>query len=542
MGAPHRRPCTLWALAMADKPTLEETRRLEIQAALDAAKTQAQRNRMGQFATPSALAFDILSYANAHLDPDAPVRFIDPAIGTGSFYSALLRAFPKNRIEAAEGYEIDPHYGRPAKELWGASGLKVHIEDFTRADPPPESERFNLLICNPPYVRHHHIINGEKLRIQHLTRQACGIKIDGLAGLYCYFLGLSHAWMKPGGLAAWLIPSEFMDVNYGRAVKRYLLDKVTLLHIHRFDPDDVQFQDALVSSAVVWFRSSPPPADHAVKFTFGGSLETPRLSRMVPAEALRTENKWTRFPAAEPRIATGEPTISDFFAIRRGLATGDNSYFILTPEQIAERNLPKEVFRPILPSPRYVDVDEIPADRHGNPVLAKRLFLLDCRLPEQQVKTRYPSLWRYLEEGKKRDVASRYLCRHRSPWYAQEDRPPAPFVCTYLGRADARSGRPFRFILNHSRATVANVYLALYPKPSLARAIQADPGLARTVWKILNSICPKTMLGEGRVYGGGLHKLEPGELANVPVPEIAALLKGTDRLQKQGEMFAHKVA
>ena len=31
-------------------------------------------------------------------------------------------------------------------------------------------------------------------------------------------------------------------------------------------------------------------------------------------------------------------------------------------------------------------------------------------------------------------------------------------------------------------------------------------------------------LGEGRVYGGGLRKLEPGELANVDASEIAALI------------------
>jgi hypothetical protein len=46
-----------------------------------------------------------------------------------------------------------------------------------------------------------------------------------------------------------------MDVNYGKAVKHYLLSRVTLLHIHRFDPNGVQFADALVSSAVVWFRN-----------------------------------------------------------------------------------------------------------------------------------------------------------------------------------------------------------------------------------------------------------------------------------------------
>jgi len=36
-------------------------------------------------------------------------------------------------------------------------------------------------------------------------------------------------------------------------------------------------------------------------------------------------------------------------------------------------------------------------------------------------------------------------------------------------------------------------------------------------------LCNRTLSGEGRVYGGGLHKLEPKELANVPVPEIAEL-------------------
>jgi hypothetical protein len=35
-----------------------------------------------------------------------------------------------------------------------------------------------------------------------------------------------------------------------------------------------------------------------------------------------------------------------------------------------------------------------------------------------------------------------------------------------------------------------------------------------------------TMLGEGRVYGSGLHKLEPKELANVPAAEITGLIPG----------------
>ena len=494
---------------------------------------------MGQFATPTGLAVDIQRYAKAHLGKNERVRFIDPAVGTGSFYSALLDVFPQTRIGAAVGYEIDPHYGGPAAKLWGKTGLDIRLEDFTQAEAPEATEKFNLLICNPPYVRHHHIVNGEKQRLKMRTRDACGVEINGLAGLYCYFLGLSHAWMADGGLAGWLIPSEFMDVNYGVSVKRYLLDKVTLLHIHRLDPNDVQFSDALVSSAVVWFRNEPTRTDYEARFTYGGTLERPKLERLVPVETLRRDPKWTRYPIKESYEAAEGPVLGDFFKIKRGLATGNNNYFILSAQEIERRGLPMETFKPILPSPRYVPEDEIKGDWKGNPVLERRLFLLYPPWTEDEIRERYPRLWTYLEEGKAEGIADRYLCRHRTLWYTQEYRPPAPFVCTYLGRRNKKSVRPFRFILNNSKATAANVYLMLYPKELIKRALQDRPKLKRQVWEFLNEICPQAMLGEGRVYGGGLHKLEPKELANVPAEAIAELLpeSARPRQEKQIDLF-----
>jgi adenine-specific DNA-methyltransferase len=511
-----------------------EQERFALQAALDAQKTQQERNRLGQFATPPMLAEDILSYAKSLLPKGEPVRFIDPAIGTGAFYSALKKVFLHEEIEDAIGFEIDPHYGEPAAKLWGKTNLKLELADFTRQKA---RDRFNLLICNPPYVRHHHLSNDEKTSLQHRTMQACGTKIGGLAGLYCHFLGLSHAWLNEGALSGWLIPSEFMDVNYGQAVKRYLLERVTLLHIHRFDPSDVQFADALVSSAVVWFRNVPPARGHSVKFTFGGTLENPTVVKMVSATALAHEKKWTRFPVSGVRAKSVLPTIADFFKIKRGLATGHNGYFIMSAEELAERKLPKQCFRPILPSPRYVAADEIEADAKGNPILDRRLYLLDPDYDEDQIKERFPSLWSYLQEGRAQKLHERYLCSHRTRWYSQENRPAPPIVCTYLGRGDAKSGRPFRFILNHSKATVANVYLAMYPTPILSRELSRDPALIRRVWEILNRITPHQLLSEGRVYGGGLHKLEPKELANVPVPEIAELLPREMRPGSQTEML-----
>ncbi len=161
-----------------------ESQRQALQAVLDGLKTQEERNVMGQFSTPIALANDILNHAKNIMPKRGKIRFLDPAIGTGSFYSALNNVFPATRIEAATGYEIDEHYGKPACELWSKTELNYRLADFTKQQPPSEDEKYNLIICNPPYVRHHHI-NGQKECLQAKALEAANMKLPGLAGLYC---------------------------------------------------------------------------------------------------------------------------------------------------------------------------------------------------------------------------------------------------------------------------------------------------------------------------------------------------------------------
>jgi hypothetical protein len=69
------------------------------------------------------------------------------------------------------------------------------------------------------------------------------------------------------------------------------------------------------------------------------------------------------------------------------------------------------------------------------------------------------------------------------------------------------------------------------------------PSLAKRIWEFLTAIDAATLLGEGRVYGGGLYKMEPKELANVPAAAIAALLPQEGRCPpSQVEMFTDRAA
>ena len=516
MGTSNRRLATVRSLA-----TPKEELRAALQNALDAKKTIESRRKLGQFSTPFELAHDIVSFGLSLHDESIPLTFFDPAFGTGVFYSSLIALAGTDKIAYAKGIELDEHYGLPSQNLWSDTGINIQIADFTKLQA---EKKCNFVICNPPYVRHHLIENAEKKRIKEKTYRNSGENISGLAGLYCHFLLQSYQWMEEDGIAGWLIPSEFMDVNYGKDIKHFLLNKVELLRIHRFDPNSIQFNDALVSSTVVWFKNRKPDKESNIEFSFGGNLHNPKVMRKISAEILKIEPKWTRFPLMQPRQTEHKtPRLSDYFEVKRGIATGSNNFFIIPKQKIIELDLPFEFFRPVLPSARYVHETEIMSDEYGNPLLSKELFLLDCRLSEEEVQKNHPTLWKYFEHGRE-TISNGYLCRTRKCWYFQEQREVPPIVCTYMGREKSDSKTSFRFILNHSNAIVTNSYLALYPKDNLIQALAIKPELKRIIWMMLNNLHPASITSEGRTYGGGLKKIEPSELLNVPLPQMQEIL------------------
>jgi hypothetical protein len=505
-----------------------EALRVEEQVRLDLLKSAAERNEWGQFATPPALAAEMAAYTRElWRGRTDKVRFLDPAIGTGSFFSALRKAGRPGWLASASGIELDAQFADAAVRLWASEGLRVVTGDFTKIKPPRAGERPNLILTNPPYVRHHHLDQEDKIRLKTIASAITGTEVSGLTGLYCYFMFLSHHWLADGGIGVWLVPSEFMDVNYGRALQHYLTDHVTLLHVHRFDPQNVQFDDALVSSAIVVYEKRKPQTDHKVKFSYGGSLLKPEISELVPINALRESRKWSGF-GRDARTARLRPnasptTLATLFTVKRGIATGANDFFILSCGEAKRLGISEKFLKPVLPSPRELSETVIEADRRGYPRVENPRAVIDTDMSRDEILVECPALWRYLKQGEERGIPALYLASKRTPWYRQEQRPPAPFLCTYMGRG-GRNKTPFRFFWNRSRATATNVYLLLYPTGPLQLALDRDPTLHERVFDLLRGIESRLLLNEGRVYGGGLHKLEPAELGNLDVSSFAEQL------------------
>jgi len=107
--------------------------------------------------------------------------------------------------------------------------------------------------------------------------------------------------------------------------------------------------------------------------------------------------------------------------------------------------------------------------------------------------------------------------------------PAAPFLCTYMGRS-GNGRKPFRFLCNKSQTTAYNVYLLLYPHGIFREALLADPAFYARIFAALESLDTEDISGGGRVYGGGIYKMEPKELARIPA-EFLVNIQGSDTWQ-----------
>ena len=461
--------------------------------------------------TPPELARDIAAYAISQIErPDEPIEFGDPSVGTGAFFSALLQLLPKDRLGSAIGVDINSEQVAAARWRWADKGMRVLNGDYLHMERlPPRT----LVLANPPYLRHQSIPPKYKKQLLERASIRTDILVSARSGLYVYFLLLGHDWMREGAVAAWLIPSEFMGSVYGSAVRQYLTEKVELLRVHVYKQNVPQFENVHVSPAVVVFRSRKPQPDHTVLMTAGGDLTTPEIQEIVALKDLRCSPTWM-VPPSKRSEETTRFRIGDLFFVHRGIATGANEFFVMTRERARALGIPKSEVRPLLPKVRTLGADVIEADSDGYPKVFPQLCVLDCNLPEDTVRARYPRLMKYLNTAKGSGILNRRLLKDRHPWYKQEYREPPPFLCTYMGRG-SHGKPPLRFIWNKSQAIATNTYLLLYPRPPLAEILSRRPAAGGHLFWALQRAAANGVIEHAQVRAGGLLKIEPGGLSDV---------------------------
>lgn len=486
--------------------------------------------RGGVFLTPPELAFDITRAALKHVDRREPITFGDPSIGSGIFLASLVNLAGQDAIASAIGVEADPLRGHLTHDRWRSVGLDVVTGDFVDGmcrplvvrDEDGSDDRWrldkrNLVLANPPYIRSQQLdfekTSAWRKVLARLRRTNVGERSD----LYVYFVLAAHDWLATSGVAAWLLPTEFMFTNYGAALRDYLTRDVTLLEVHSYDGPS-KFSNARVTSCAVIFRNGKPPDDHVVQFSAGGIISDAYVTRGVRVGELAHAAKWHFI--ADEGITTTAPkqglTLADLFAVKRGLATGSNRHFLLDTETAESMEAPSSWLLPVVPRSRYLPDAVIEAGASGDPLVDNVKWLIDVDVSLADIEVRAPHLAAYLRSIEE-EVSSRTIVRRRRTFYKQEQSKPAKFIFSYMAR-DQAFGR--RFFLNRSRAVILNNYLGLYPKEPVKRWLERSRENDVALLAALRSVEPSDLARAGRVYVEGLTKVEPRELARIRLPGV----------------------
>ena len=402
------------------------------------------RKLYGQFFTHPAIAQLMVDWVLQ----SGSATLYDPAFGLGAFRDVDF----KNGFVEFKASEIDTDILAFCADVMKRDVSFVAHEDYLTS----WGRKHSNIVCNPPYMKFQQFLNRDV--VADLFVHYTNIKLPGHLNVASAFLLKSLFEMNGQGRLAYIMPTEFLNANYGGIVKYKLMEGGHLYSIIQFDCEKEIFPDATTSVGIVLYDASGSFSE--VKFYSVKRVEDlQQFSHLSPVqsialEALDPKAKW--LPYFESHHVAIHPSqmvrLSDYGRFSRGIATGANHFFVLRQSQAQALGLgARDCVACITRSAqitqsvfgqrdlqRLVDAD--------NPLL----LFSPQDLPSA-------SALKYIEWGESLGVQNAFLTSRRNPWYKTEVRSSAPLLLGVFSRGG------YKVILNQSDALNLTCYHGFQP-------------------------------------------------------------------------------
>ena len=227
---------------------------------------------------------------------------------------------------------------------------------------------------------------------------------------------------------------------------------------------------------------------------------TEALTQIAYAD-LEPSNNWQGLGQSQSD-RRGFVDLGTFGAVKRGIATGANEFFVLRPSEAAARGLIEANLVACVASassaPDIVFNEDswralVEADK---PAYLFDGFTVPCDAAAD-----------YVRHGEAQLLHERYLTKQRRPWYRLERRTRAALLLAVFGR------QGFRVALNHSQALNLTAFHGFYPRMEHER-------WTPLIWLYFQTQAANSSFArQHRAYGDGLKKLEPGDWSKLHIPD-----------------------
>lgn len=463
-----------------------------------AIRSAENRRSDGAVYTPNGIVQSMVRWVSAQGDVE---RLVDPGSGSGRYILAAARDLPNTHFIAVEKDPLAALLLRAnlsVRDLM--SKATVVVDDFRNLDLAGITGK-TAFLGNPPYVRHHEI--GEDWKRWYVDSFAArGIKASALAGLHLHFFLKVSQLAQQGDVGAFITSAEWMDVNYGSALRSLLADGLGLESLHVLEPSAEAFPGTATTAAISCFHVGNRKRTIRSRsvVTLDG-LNGLSKGRTVAKKVFRQASKWSSIVTPSEEAPGDFIELGEFFRVHRGQVTGKNEVWVASE---AARDLPERVLFPSVTKAK----DLIFA---GARLTAADLLRCVVDLPpelDEFTTTEKRRIADFLRWAKSLGADSSYIATHRKAWWSVGLKPPAPILCTYMAR------RPPQFTLNECRARHINIAHGLYPRDEMEQPVLAA---------VVDWLNKNVKVGAGRTYAGGLTKFEPKEIERLKIPNPASL-------------------
>ena len=406
------------------------------------------------------------------------------------------------------------------RNAFGDATLPSDVVDWrvTFAEVFADGKGYDIAVANPPYVRQEKI-GDAKAELRRIYADSTVARSD----LYCYFYVRGLQLLRAGGMHVFVCSNSWLDVGYGAKLQEYLLKNARVDAIYE-SAVERQFSTAQINTIISVVSKSQGGDDQRIRFVslrdeFESAIsdaskrrEIEMSSREIMESSLGTPDrngrpkfvgdKWGAKYLRAPDIyrtvlAKGAGKLvrlGDVATVKRGITTGANGIFYLTPEDIAQWGIEDEFLKPVMTSPqesKSLCVDPLR--------LPYRAFV--CHKSKQQLRN--TAALEYIIRGEKDGVHHSRSLSSRVRWWDLGD---ATWAQTAMNTLVSSTARTF---LASERVLFDQ---CLY-------TISTNRDLSNRMCLILNSSLTQLMLNlGGRVnFGGGLLRIAVYELGMLQV-------------------------
>lgn len=432
---------------------------------------------------------------------------LEPSAGDGRFIDEFEA---EKNIQRFTAVELIEEKVRQLKDKKYSQRTVIVADDFLEFSEK-NHEKYQLIIGNPPYITIKNMEDGSKEKARKIFDKY-HLPSSLMQNMWAAFVLAAVSCLEKGGTIFFVLPMEFLQVQYAEKIRLFLEEHFNTIHILSFR--ERMFPEIEQESCLVYltneFENQP-----CINFKMYTHLDSNAPYYCSKIERNKPLKKWTNAILTDSDIDllnlidSNYQKVSQMCDASPGIVTGANNEFILTKTQ-AEQLECLEFVLPTIPKSSMLNgrfivtrdaVQEI--GEKGN-----RIYLLNLSNVDE---ARFPQpLKEYLRAiGEKENpsgikLRNRYKCKNRTPWYG------VPVV---------RNGDIF-FFKRYDKIPRVCVNEAGICTTDIAYNMRLHPEYDKSsmAFCFYNSLTLTQCEFYGRYYAGGVSELTPSEFKKLAIP------------------------